>query len=169
MYSFHKPTRMQARTDNIYSFTHTHTHMHTHIHTRMNAHTYTHRYVDDSTSPILIDPLNEEDYTYSILSKPLVKKPAKPVANPANPVKQATGQCAEAAQARNQNPRQVHKAIVTTTDAPACTDVTSHSSKDGGQGISPKDSLDCKGEKSELNGKDERLSSVTEDHIRAEV
>ena len=39
------------------------------------------RYTDDETSPLFCDPLNVEDYTYSILSKPLVRpaKPAKPV------------------------------------------------------------------------------------------
>lgn len=36
--------------------------------------------MEDETSPLLCDPLNADDYTYSILSKPLVKpvKPAKP-------------------------------------------------------------------------------------------
>ncbi len=52
-------------------------------------------FIEDETSPLLCDPLNEEDYGYSILSKLLVK-PAKP-AGPAQPVLPAEG-CREAAQ-----------------------------------------------------------------------
>ena len=48
-------------------------------------HTHT-RYTDDESSPLVCDPYNEEEYTYSILSKHLVKKPAKPAAVAAKPV-----------------------------------------------------------------------------------
>lgn len=34
-------------------------------------------YVDDETSPVFCDPLYSEEYTYSILSKALVKRQAK--------------------------------------------------------------------------------------------
>ena len=43
-------------------------------------------YSEDETSPLFSDPYNQEDYSYSILSKALVKKPAKPVAGAAKPV-----------------------------------------------------------------------------------
>lgn len=43
-------------------------------------------YSDDETSPLFSDPYNQEEYSYSILSKELVKKPAKPVAVAAKPV-----------------------------------------------------------------------------------
>ena len=48
-------------------------------------------YHDDESSPLLVDPYNQEDYSYSILSKALVKKPAKPVAGAAKPV--VLGEC----------------------------------------------------------------------------
>ena len=48
-------------------------------------------YTDDETSPLVCDPYNEEEYTYSILSKALIKNPAKPVAGAATPVTQ--GEC----------------------------------------------------------------------------
>ncbi len=75
------------------------------------------RYVDDTTSPIFIDPLNEEDYTYSILGKPLVKKPSKPVANPARPVIRASGQSDEAQRAQNDIPRQLYRTKPAATHA----------------------------------------------------
>ena len=43
-------------------------------------------YTDDESSPLVCDPYNEEEYTYSILSKHLVKKPVKPAAGAAKPV-----------------------------------------------------------------------------------
>lgn len=49
-------------------------------------------YVDDETSPVFFDPLNPEDYSYSILSKSLVKKCPEvplPVAGAAEPVREA--------------------------------------------------------------------------------
>lgn len=66
---------------------------------------FPHRYVDDDTSPVYVDPFNDEDYTYSILSKPLLKKAHKAVAIPAKPVGQASGGCDEARQAQNEHPR----------------------------------------------------------------
>ena len=54
-------------------------------------HTHTNSYTDDESSPLFCDPYNQEDYSYSILSKALVKKPAKPVAGAAKPVSQ--GEC----------------------------------------------------------------------------
>ena len=45
--------------------------------------------MDDETSPLHYDPLNVEDYSYSILSKTLMKKPVKLVAGAAKPVVQA--------------------------------------------------------------------------------
>ena len=47
-------------------------------------------YTDDETSPLFCDPLNDEEYSYSILSKALVK-PVKP-AGPASPVTSAEGE-----------------------------------------------------------------------------
>lgn len=46
-------------------------------------------YADDDTDPSLCDPLNADSYSYSILSKMLVK-PVKP-AGPARPVVPAIG------------------------------------------------------------------------------
>ena len=46
-------------------------------------------YADDETSPLFCDPLNDEEYSYSILSKALVK-PVKP-AGPASQVTSAEG------------------------------------------------------------------------------
>ena len=57
----------------------------------MHTHALPTSYTDDETSPLVCDPYNEEEYTYSILSKALVKKPAKPVAGAAKPVIQ--GEC----------------------------------------------------------------------------
>ncbi|XP_064403043.1 N-alpha-acetyltransferase 40-like [Halichondria panicea] len=70
------------------------------------------KYVDDDTSPIFTDPLNEQDYTYSILSKPLIKKPTKPAANSAKPVARASGHSNEAQRAQNGNPRPLHRAKI---------------------------------------------------------
>ena len=53
-------------------------------------------YTDDETSPLFVDPLNDEEYSYSILSKALVK-PIKP-AGPANQVVSAEGGSNEAQQ-----------------------------------------------------------------------
>ena len=47
-------------------------------------------YTDDETSPLFCDPLNDEEYSYSILSKALVK-PVRP-AGPASQVTSAEGE-----------------------------------------------------------------------------
>ena len=101
--------------------------------------TFLHRYVDDDTSPIFIDPLNEQDYTYSILSKPLVKKPTKPAANSAKPVARASGRSDEAQRAQNGNPRPLHRAKLAPpkTEAAASSDDATVSVKVDGTKKSP--------------------------------
>lgn len=54
-------------------------------------------YTDDETSPLFVDPLNDEEYSYSILSKALIK-PIKP-AGPANQVASIEGGSNQAQQA----------------------------------------------------------------------
>ena len=86
--------------------------------------------MDDESSPLFYDPLNEDDYTYSILSKTLTKKPAKPVAGAAKPVTHAVGN--EAPQATHDLTRQKHRVKVTSSsrqDSKGCAETSGQPDK----------------------------------------